>query len=108
MDISAIQDPVSGHERSFSVCLKLNLLFELTEVSEKSFRFRLLSPSWLQVWGAFTVQELDIDAVSLHLKIGSATRLGGIWLRFYPVSAAIRHQITREVAHVKASIEASI
>jgi hypothetical protein len=85
--------------------LKQELLFELIEVDETSFRFRLLSPSWLHVWGAFTVQELSPESVSLRLDIGSTTQYGQLWLRFYPLAAAIRRQITLEVTHIKDSME---
>jgi hypothetical protein len=85
--------------------LRQELLFELIEVDETSFRFRLVSPSWLHVWGAFTVQELSPESVSLRLDIGSTTQYGRLWLRFYPLAAAIRRQITLEVTHIKASME---
>lgn len=88
--------------------LKLELLFELVEVNATLFRFRLISPSWLHLWGAFVVQKLGSEAISLHLKIGSDTQLGRLWLRFYPLAAAIRQQITKEVAHIKASMESGI
>jgi hypothetical protein len=85
--------------------LKQELLFELVEVDEASFRFRLLSPSWLHVWGAFIVQELSLKSIALRLEIGSTTQYGQLWLRFYPLAAAIRRQITQEVTHIKASME---
>jgi hypothetical protein len=85
--------------------LKQELLFELVEVDETSFRFRLLSPSWLHVWGAFIVQELSPESIALRLEIGSTTQYGQLWLRFYPLATAIRRQITKEVAHIKASME---
>ncbi len=89
-------------------CLTLELRFELIEVHENSFRFRLSSPSWLRVWGAFRVQELGPETISLHLEIGSGTRSGQFWLSLYPLAVAIRQQITREVVHIKASMEAII
>ena len=85
--------------------LKLELLFELTEVNETTFRFQLIRPSWLRVWGAFIVQELTPESISLRLDIGSTTQFGGILLKFYPLMAAIRRQIAGEVAHIKASME---
>jgi hypothetical protein len=88
--------------------LKLALLFELFDVGETWFSFRLVSPSWAQVWGAFKIQELSSESISLHLEIGSSTQWGQLWLRFYPVAAAIRRQITREVVHVKTSMESGI
>ena len=56
--------------------LKLELLFELIKVDEISFRFRLIHPSWPQVWGSFTMRELEPASVSLQLEIGPTTRLG--------------------------------
>jgi hypothetical protein len=88
--------------------LKLELLFELIEVDETSFRFRLIHTSWPQVWGAFLMREMEPASVSLQLEIGPTTRLGAFWLKFYPVAAAIRQQITSEVVHIKASMESSV
>ena len=88
--------------------LRLALHFELVEVNETSFRFQLVSPTWLHVWGAFTVRELSPEATSLHLGVGSTSRLGRLWLRFYPLTGAIRQQITQEVVHIKASMESGI
>ena len=86
-------------------CLKLELLFELVEVDETSFRFRLIRPAWMNVWGRFLMRELSPGCVSLRLEIGSDTRRGQSWLKFSPVAAAIRQQITREVEHIKESME---
>jgi hypothetical protein len=86
--------------------LKLELLFELTEVNAATFRFQLSRPSCLSVWGAFTMEELTPETVSLRLDIGSITRFGQLSLRVYPLAAAIRRQITGEVDHIQASMEA--
>lgn len=88
--------------------LRLALLFELFEVGETWFSFRLVSPSWAQVWGAFRMQALSSESISLYLEIGSFNQWGQFWLRFFPVAAAIRRQITREVVHVKTSMESGI
>ena len=88
--------------------LKRELLFELVEVDEISFRFRLIRPSWPQVWGSFLMRELEPASVSLQLEIGPTTQVGAFWLKFYPVAAAIRQQITSEVVHIKASMESNI
>lgn len=88
--------------------LKLGLLFELVEVSETSFGFRLIRPAWLKVWGAFRLRELSSESISLWLEIGSTTPSGQSWLKFYPLAAAIRQQITREVVHIKASMESTL
>ena len=85
--------------------LRLELLFELTEVTETAFRFRLIRPGWLHVWCAFVVQEMSPDSISLRLDIGSSTETGARLLRFFPVRAAIRRQITSEVTHIKSSME---
>lgn len=87
-------------------CLKLNLLFELIEISGNSFRFRLARPAWLSIWGAFEVRESSQRSVILRLEIGATDRWGRWGLRLWPVAAAIRRQITQEVAHIKASMEA--
>ena len=85
--------------------VKLGLLFELVEVDENSFRFQLVNLSWLHIWGAFKVKELNSDRVWLGLEIGSTRPLGRRLLRLYPVEAAVRRQITREVTHIKESME---
>jgi hypothetical protein len=87
------------------------LHFQVEEVAETAFRFRLLRPSWAGVWGAFVLNEVDAASVrtsslSLRLEIGAATRLGQWLLRLYPVRTAVRRQIAGEVAHIKASMEA--
>jgi hypothetical protein len=86
--------------------LKLELLFEVIDVGETSFRLRLVKPSWVDAWVAFSMPESGPDSVTLMLKIGSDTKRGGRWLGFPPVASAIRRQITGEVAHIKESMEA--
>jgi hypothetical protein len=85
--------------------LKLELLFELVGVDETSFRFRLIRPAWMDVWGMFSMRELSPETVILRLEIGSDTRRGQLWLKISPVAAAIRRQITGEVVHIKESME---
>jgi hypothetical protein len=85
--------------------VKLGLLFELVEVDEASFRFRLIRPAWMDVWGRFSMRETSPGSVSLRLEIGSDTRRGRSWLKLLPVAAAIRQQITGEVEHIKESME---
>jgi hypothetical protein len=85
--------------------LKLELLFELVDVDERSFRFRLVRPAWMDVWGMFLVREIGPGSVMLRLEIGSDTRRGQWWLKLSPVAATIRQQITREVNHIKQSME---
>jgi hypothetical protein len=86
--------------------LEIDLHFELAGVDERSFRFRLVSLPWAGIWGAFRVEELGPHTVMLCLEIGSTRPVGRALLRFYPVETAIRRQITREVAHIAASMEA--
>ena len=85
--------------------LKLELLFELVDVDESSFRFRLIRPAWMDVWGMFSMREIEPGSVMLRLEIGSDTRRGQWWLKLSPVAATIRQQITREVNHIKQSME---
>ena len=85
---------------------KWTLHFQVEEVTETAFRFRLLRPSWAGVWGAFVLNELGAASISLRLEVGAATRLGRWLLRLPPVAVAVRRQIASEVAHIKASMEA--
>ena len=48
--------------------LKLELLFELIEVDETSFCFRLIRPAGLGIWGAFAVEELSPESVLLRIS----------------------------------------
>lgn len=85
--------------------LGLGLLFELTEVGESEFRFRLIKPLSLGIWGAFSIRDGDDQNALLSLDIGSTTQLGRLLLSSYPVAAAVRRQIEGEVRHIKASME---
>ena len=85
--------------------LKLELLFELVDVDESSFRFRLIRPAWMDVWGMFSVRESGPGSVVLRLEIGSNTRRGQRWLKLSPVAATIRRQIMGEVDHIGESME---
>ena len=88
--------------------LRLELLFELTEIGGSWFRFRLIRPAWLDIWGAFFTRELSPESIVLRLEIGSSGRLGETVLGLPLVASAIREQITKEVVHIGASMEASI
>ena len=90
-------------ERFFG--LRLTLGFELTEVADTRFRFRLFRPP-LPVWGAFTIEPADGETVALRLAIGGTSRLGRWFLRLPLIRGAIRRQIRGEVEHIKASMEA--
>jgi hypothetical protein len=85
--------------------LRLRLCFELTEVSDKHFRFRLARPA-LPVWGTFLIEETPGDHANLNLEIGGATRLGVWMLRLPLVRVAVQRQIRGEVKHIKTSMEA--
>ena len=85
--------------------LKLTLRFELTEVGDTHFRFRLARPA-LPVWGAFVIEEAPGDTTNLSLEIGGTTRLGAWFLRLPLVRGAVQRQIRGEVKHIKASMEA--
>jgi hypothetical protein len=86
--------------------LKLTLRFELVEVGEMHFRFRLTRPP-LPVWGAFVIQETCNDTTHLRLEIGGTNRLGKWLLRFPLVRGAVQRQIRGEVEHIKTSMEAA-
>lgn len=84
----------------------VELQFELTDVREKAFAFRLLRPSTLEIWGRFEIEQADAGQSLLALRIGSETRAGQLFLRCYPVAAAVHRQICGEVRHIKESVEA--
>jgi hypothetical protein len=85
--------------------LRAELLFELIEVRETSFRFKLIKPAWTDVWGVFSMQASGPEAVVLRLEIGSDNRWGRWWLKTPLVASAIGKQIAGEVAHIKESME---
>ena len=85
--------------------LKLALHFELTEVGDRHFRFRLIRPA-LPVWGAFVMEEAPGDNTTLSLRVGGTTRLDAWLLRFPLVRDAVQRQIHGEIEHIKASMEA--
>jgi hypothetical protein len=84
--------------------LKLTLRFELTEVGDRHFRFRLIRPA-LPVWGTFVMEEAPGDNTDLSLEVRGTSRLGAWFLRLPLVRGAVRRQIRGEVEHVKASME---
>ncbi|MGD2176301.1 MAG: hypothetical protein PVG71_00605 [Anaerolineae bacterium] len=85
--------------------LKLELLFELTEVGESEFWFRLVRPGPMQLWGRFDIDREGEERSLLSLAIGSETRVGQLTLRSFPVATAVHRQIHGEVGHIKASME---
>ena len=84
--------------------LRFTLVFELTEVCDAYFRFRLIRPP-LPVWGAFAIEEAGTGATDLRLAIGGTTCLGAGLLRLPLIRGAVRRQIRSEVEHIKISME---
>ena len=84
----------------------IELRFELTDVQESTFSFRLLRPAVLEIWGRFEIERAGAERSLLALRIGSETRAGQLFLRFYPVAAVVHRQICGEVRHIKQSIQA--
>ncbi len=87
------------------LCLSLELWFELVEVGEDVFAFRLIKPFSLGIWGRFEIDGREEAQSVLALRIGAETRGGQLFLRVYPVAAAIHRQICREVGHIRQSME---
>jgi hypothetical protein len=85
--------------------LTTDLRYELVEVDERSFAFRLLNMPWFHIWGVFRVKERNAHSVLLALEIGASQSLGRSFLAFYPVQNAVNEQVHREVAHIKQSME---
>jgi hypothetical protein len=85
--------------------LRITLGFELTEVADTYFQFRLIRPP-LPVWGAFVIEQANDATTHLRLEIGGTTRLGAWVLRLPLVNGAVQQQIRGEVEHIKASMEA--
>jgi hypothetical protein len=85
--------------------LTIDLQYELVEVDERSFAFRLLNLPWFHIWGAFRVKKRNAHNVLLALEIGASQPLGRSFLSFYLVKTAVNGQVHREVAHIKQSME---
>lgn len=85
--------------------LTLSLHFELTEVGDTRFQFRVIRPP-LPVWCAFAIGETAEDTTDLRLEVGGTTRGGEWFLRLPPVRSAVERQIRGEVDHIKISMEA--
>jgi hypothetical protein len=85
--------------------LTIDLQYELIEVGEGLFGFRLVNLPWFHIWGVFRVKELSAHRVVLALEIGASQPLGRSLLTFYPVKMAVDGQVHREVAHIKQSME---
>ena len=85
--------------------LTLNLHFELTETSDSHLRFRLIRPP-LPIWCAFTIKEHTGSGIDLGLEAGGTSRAGAWFLRLPIVRPIVQQQITSEIEHIKASMEA--
>ena len=85
--------------------LEINLHFELTEIGESHFRFRLLRPP-LPIWCVFRLIEETGNTSDLRLEVGGTAPLG-VWLLRLPlIKGTIQKQIQSEVDHIRASMEA--
>lgn len=85
--------------------LGVELLFELTEVTESAFWFYLIRPRPMEVWGKFDIASEGEGRSGLSLSVGSENRFGQLMLRSSLVATAVHRQIHREVEHVKVSME---
>ncbi len=85
--------------------MRLTLGFELIEVTDTYFRFRLVRPP-LPAWGAFVIERVSGATTHLRLAIGGTTRLGTWFLQLPLVNGVILRQIRDEVQHIRTSIEA--
>ena len=86
--------------------LPVTLQFELTEIDEDRFTFRLTRPA-LPVWGAFLIQRAADNTTVLSLVVGESARQAAWFLRLPLIRAAVHRQIRGEIAHIKSSIENS-
>jgi hypothetical protein len=86
--------------------LPITLYFELTEIGEDRFTFRLTRPA-LPVWGAFLIQRAAENTTALSLVVGESARQAAWFLRLPLIGAAVQRQIRGEIAHIKSSIESS-
>jgi hypothetical protein len=85
--------------------IRRQLKFELTEVDDDRFTFQLHQPIE-SVWGYFALEPVGTKATRLTLAVGSEETLQRLLLQAPGVHTAIKRQITREVEHIKASMEA--
>ena len=84
--------------------LPVTLYFELTEIGEDRFTFRLSRPA-LPVWGTFLIQCAADNTTALSLVVGESARQAAWFLRLPLIRAAVQRQICSEIAHIKSSIE---
>lgn len=84
--------------------VRVTLKFELVDVSEQRFDFRVLSPV-RGIWGYFELRPDRAGGTRLRLGVGSDRPLQRRFLRLPLVSGAVQRQISQEVAHIKQSME---
>ena len=84
----------------------VTLHFELTDLRENGFTFRLVHPA-LPVWGAFLISQEADGAASLVLQVGEDAPQAAWFLRLPFVRPAVQHQINGEISHIKSSIESA-
>lgn len=85
--------------------MRLTLKFELTDVGEDQFTFRLLAPI-RGIWGYFALSPAKSGFTNLTLAIGSERVLNRWFLKLPLVRGAVQRQINGEVAHIKQSMDA--
>ena len=94
------------HTREQFYGFPIALHFELTEVGEYQFTFRLTRPA-LPVWGAFLIQQTADGTTVLSLVVGETARQAAWFLRVPFVRSAVQRQIRGEIANIKSSIEST-
>ena len=103
-DFGQVGARFATRERFYGV--RFSLGFELIDVDERRFEFRVIRPS-LPIRGAFSLQEVDVNNTKLCLEIEAADRAGRWILGLPGIREAIERQIRGEAAHIKASMEAT-
>jgi hypothetical protein len=84
--------------------VRIRLRFQLMDVDQRHFTFRLLEPP-LAVWGAFEMEPALDSGSRLSLLIDSESRWARGFLRLPLIHGAVLRQIQREVSHIKESLE---
>jgi hypothetical protein len=84
--------------------IRQRLKFELTEVNANRFTFYLREPI-RAVWGYFELEPTSAGDTRLRLAIGSDKAMQRLFLKLPGVRTAVQRQITREVEHIKVSME---
>jgi hypothetical protein len=88
-------------EERFAKIAKLK--FELTEVAEHRFTFKLRKPI-RHIWGYFSLDPGGRTNTRLRLAIGSDRQLQRKMLQIPPIRSAVQHQIEGEVANIANSM----